>query len=927
MSGPQSQVTAALGDATEGGSGPVAPTPLPDLPGYEMQGELGRGGMGVVYKARHLSLNRLVAVKMMHGGAGASAHDRARFKLEVEAVAGLQHPNIVQIYEVGEDAGTLYCSLEFVDGGTLGRKLAAGVLTPTESAHLVELLARAVHHAHQRGIIHRDIKPSNVLLMGDGTPKIADFGLAKRIEGQGVTQSGTTILGTPGYMAPEQADSKKRKIGIQTDVYALGATLYEMLTRRPPFHAETPLETVMKVLNDEPVPPTHWRSEVPHDLETICLKCLRKDAAARYASAEALADDLRRFQNGEPIQARPPTVLEKTRHWLKRQREPIALAVGALAVIVLIAVLAWPRDHDAEPAPTPAATKEIKPGPLVIDKTLDLPADLALVPQDAFAFVSIALADLLARDGLLRLEKEIEKIYPQLSVELEKFAREFEKETGLAPKSIARATAVVLDPDDGDAPKDEKKKPKPFADNLFAGGASPPLAILTSTAPYDRAKLLGAFKKPLVEKTHRDKKYHVGEDREGGKTSCLYFVTDRIFVQADTEARMKKFLDWQAAGARRGPLGPALLQAKVQPFAIGFHPSAKQRQEWAASAEPWAQPIFEARAAALSMNWILRTAVGDDAIQANVLLVFPDEARAEKGLAAVATFRDESRKKVNEWREQLRKMEAKDESEKAFASLAAVAMKLLGELDYALQTAKIERHDTHVEAGLTVRIDIAKLMEAQNDAMRKVQVAALRSMLKQINTGLNAYHEKHGRFPPAALCDDTGKPLLSWRVAILPYMGFQKLHDQFNLNEPWDSPHNVKLLEKMPGVYMPMRHGTVEKADFVVGQATYYQVLVGSGAAFEGTKGLRRDDFADGPGQTLLLVEAARPVPWTKPEDIVYDPKVVPKLGADPKEGFAVIFADGNVAVLDRNISAADLHALITRNGKEKVDWKKWEAK
>jgi serine/threonine-protein kinase len=268
-----------------------APTPplgttLPQIPGYEVEAVLGRGGMGIVFRARHLRLNRLVALKMLLGGAYAGPQDLARFQREAEAEAGLRHPHIVQVHDVGEHDGRPYFTMELVEGGSLAHKLAGTPLPARQAAALLATLASAVQVAHEGGIVHRDLKPGNVLLAADGTPKISDFGLARRLEGgAGLTQTGIT-MGTPSYMAPEQARGQTT-IGPAVDVYALGAILYELLTGRPPFRGETPAETVLQVLHQEPASPSQLNARVPRDLETICLKCLRKEPERRYASGGA----------------------------------------------------------------------------------------------------------------------------------------------------------------------------------------------------------------------------------------------------------------------------------------------------------------------------------------------------------------------------------------------------------------------------------------------------------------------------------------------------------------------------------------------------------------------------------------------------------------------------------------------------------------
>jgi serine/threonine-protein kinase len=310
----------------------------PAIIGYEVLGELGRGGMGVVYKARQTNLNRIVALKMILAGEHAGAETLGRFRREAEAVARLQHPNVVQIHEIGEQAGLPFFSLEFVPGGSLTARLAGTPQPARWSAGLVETLARAVHYAHGQGVVHRDLKPANVLLAADGGPKITDFGLAKRLDGGDRTRTGT-ILGTPSYMAPEQADGKVREVGPAADVYALGAILYECLTGRPPFLGETPLDVVAQVLGQDPVPVRQLQPKVPRDLETVCLKCLGKEPGRRYPSAAALADDLGRFLSGEPIRARPAGAAERLVKWARRRPGLAASAgVAAVAVSALVAV-------------------------------------------------------------------------------------------------------------------------------------------------------------------------------------------------------------------------------------------------------------------------------------------------------------------------------------------------------------------------------------------------------------------------------------------------------------------------------------------------------------------------------------------------------------------------------------------------------------
>ncbi len=323
--------------SSDSDSAAAAPIPrLDQVAGYKILKVLGQGGMGVVYKARQRGLKRIVALKMISAVGHHAPEDLARFRSEAMAVADLQHPNIVQIYEVGEDNGQPFFSLEYVAGGSLARKIAGTPFPPRDAAQLVKTLAGGMQYAHECGIVHRDLKPANVLLTESGEPKVSDFGLVKRLEDDaGQTQSGS-ILGTPSYMAPEQAEGRIKDIGPCTDIYALGGILYELMTGRPPFRAASVLDTLQQVRTQEPIPPSQFQPKIPRDLETICLKCVQKDPARRYATAAALEEDLRRFLSGEAILARPVSTAEWLWRWCRRNPW-----VAGLSAIVALLVLAW----------------------------------------------------------------------------------------------------------------------------------------------------------------------------------------------------------------------------------------------------------------------------------------------------------------------------------------------------------------------------------------------------------------------------------------------------------------------------------------------------------------------------------------------------------------------------------------------------------
>ena len=328
--------------------------------GYEIVEEIARGGMGVVYRARQVRLNRVVALKMIAGGALASPSMVERFRAEAEAAAQLDHPNIVPIYEVGEAGGQHYFSARLIEGGSLEQRLGeyAAPSAPVDRAEALERqrraarlmvgVARAVHFAHQHGILHRDLKPGNILIDTNGEPQVTDFGIAKQLTGRGPVTQSFAVLGTPDYMAPEQATGEPGRLSTAADVFSLGVVLYQLLTNRLPFRGASPLETMRKVVEDDPAPPHTVNAAVDRDLETICLKCLAKRAPDRYGSAEAFADDLARWLAGEPIAARPVTATERVWRWCRQQPIVASLSTALAAAIVVGIVMSGTQWRRAE---------------------------------------------------------------------------------------------------------------------------------------------------------------------------------------------------------------------------------------------------------------------------------------------------------------------------------------------------------------------------------------------------------------------------------------------------------------------------------------------------------------------------------------------------------------------------------------------------
>ncbi|MGE3807007.1 MAG: serine/threonine-protein kinase [Gemmataceae bacterium] len=333
--------------------------------GYELQAVLGQGGMGIVYRARHLSLNRNVALKMIRAGTQATSAAVARFRREGEAIARLKHPHVVEVYDLGEQRGQSYLSMELVEGGSLAARLKDGPLPPRAAAQLTRTLAEAVAFAHQQGVLHRDLKPANVLLTADGSPKLTDFGLAKLIDGDEPQTVTDAIMGTPSYMAPEQAGATVQPVGTYTDVYALGAILYETLTGQPPFRGETPAQTRALVQAMEPADPAKARPDIPTALAAICLKCLEKKPALRYSSAQALADDLNDWLEGKKPKGVPHRLVRWWRRSARRRAALLwftALLMGSVLMGTLLSRTAPPPAVTDRPEVLAALTADLDQG-------------------------------------------------------------------------------------------------------------------------------------------------------------------------------------------------------------------------------------------------------------------------------------------------------------------------------------------------------------------------------------------------------------------------------------------------------------------------------------------------------------------------------------------------------------------------------------
>src|SRR5215472_13360167 len=333
-------------------TGMRAASMLGELGDYELLDEIGRGGQGVVFRARQKSLNRIVALKVIGLGQWATPAHLKRFRLEAEAAASLDHPCIVPIYEVGERDGSCYFSMKFVEGGQLDEVVKHTPISIRQAVELIAKVAHTVHYAHEHGILHRDIKPGNILLDAKGEPQLTDFGLARLVESESTVTRTMEVLGTPSYMAPEQAAGNNTRLTSATDVYGLGAVFYQLLTSHPPFVGGTTYETIKLLLEDEPRPPRLWNPKIDRDLSTICLKCLEKDPTRRYSSALALAEDLERWLKREPILARRTGLLARGTKWIRRNATTTVLAGLLVGLAVAIGIIVWKVELAGRPPTT-----------------------------------------------------------------------------------------------------------------------------------------------------------------------------------------------------------------------------------------------------------------------------------------------------------------------------------------------------------------------------------------------------------------------------------------------------------------------------------------------------------------------------------------------------------------------------------------------
>jgi hypothetical protein len=998
---------------------------------FELRAVLGQGTFGRVYRAYDPQLKREVALKVPKFGPD-EPQQVERFLGEARAAARLRHPNVVAVFESGRAGDDYYIASEFVEGMPLSAHLRDGPPDFRQAARWVRDLASGLACAHAAGVIHRDIKPANILLDRTGRPQLADFGLAKCVGEEATRTADGTVLGTPAYMAPEQARGEQAAVGPHSDQYSLGVVLYELLARRRPFDGP-PHAILAQVTGDDPPPPSRFNPAVPRDLEAVCLKAMAREPARRYVSAAELADDLDRFLAGEPVHARRAGPGERTRRWLRKHRQATLLAGGVTAaVLVTLGVVWWKGGFQPSAPPGLAAPAELprpEPPEVAIEdwqkiqaSTQNLSALGLAVMSSASTFGALPQHAIYGKDGKPLLSWRVallpyldqKTLYNQFHLDeswdsphnrelLQHIPPVYEVPGVPTPRpymtfyQVFVGPGAVFEPDPkrrvrlSDLQDDrgstflivEARQPVEWtrpADLAFGPGN--PLPRLGGVVPdgflacfcdgkrrflkkeiYGNDKLLRAligrqdgelvnlrpyeldpYKKgsrPPTGDTARDSPKEVQErvaaaresSRKNASKNNLRQLVNALRSYADTHGSLPP-------PALSGKDGKPLLSWRV---AILPYLGQKALHDRFRADEPWDGPHNRELVPFMPQVFTVPDApVKDD--NATYYQLFVGPGAFEPGR-----------------RQRLADISAADGTPNTIAIAEGgepVPWTAPVDLPYAPGRPLPKLGGPFADGFHAVMFDgsawfFKKEIYADEQALRAligwndgevvnvrpyqesplpllpkdspvaapvVSARRIHSMnnLKQLALAFYNYHSTYGRLPPYAISDKDRRPLLSWRVALLPFLEQGPLYRKFKLDEPWDGPHNKKLLAYMPRLFDTA--ATSGEPD-----RTYYQVFVGPGAAFERDprKTVRFTDISDGTSNTLLVAEAGTAIPWTKPEDLFFEPDgPLPRLGGLFADGFNACTADSQVHFLGRKLYGDEraLRALIGIRDGQRVD-------
>jgi tRNA A-37 threonylcarbamoyl transferase component Bud32 len=758
----------------------IASRPPSSFGDYVLLRQIAAGAMGVVYEARQKSLDRIVALKFIHRGQLADQQDRRRFVKEAEHAAQLSHPHIVPVYEVGQFEDWPFFAMGFIDGSSLQQRMLAGPISPRQAAEIMATIADAVAYAHERGIVHRDLKPGNVMINEAGQPVVTDFGLAKRVDSTAsVTETGQ-IMGTPAYMAPEQASGDTRAVGPHSDQYSLGVVLYELLTGRRPFDGPVHL-LLAKVVALEPPTVRELVPQAPRDLEAICLKAMQKRPAKRYGSVREMAGDLQRYLRDEAILARRYGVRERLSRFLRKRAGVLMSLAGLLLASAITGLAVWllqPPEPKQMPQPKVITAEEVY--------------DRGMAARDS-------LQNLRAIGIAIHNYENVYRRYP--------------------PAAITDANGKPL--------------------------LSWRVAIL---------RYLGH--NALYEKFHLDEPW----DSPHNLTLLEFMPENYAIPKIPASAPHATYY--------RALVGDGATFDSAWTRAVGFADlkdgsSGTLIAVEGSEAVPWTKP---------------------EEINCNVPFAAQLGGPFEEGFHGLMADGD-----VRFFKSAIRANET---------ALRALVGREDGEVANLAPYEGFPTPDKYQQPGPELErvVEKLKLNAAKNREIGQRNSLYTESMnnLKKLQLAMKSYDATYRHLPPAAIVDDSGQPLLSWRVALLPLLEEQALYQKFHLDEPWDSPHNFELLQLMPDCFR------VKGPQLDTATTTYYQVLVGDQTPFpaEPEQSRRLSDIAarDGISKTLLIVEAGTAVPWTKPQDLIVPTQgAFPKLGGLFPIGFQGVMCNGSV--------------------------------